>query len=66
MADLTAEWVAETARRFDALMAEQQMVLDDTKKLMDRVLVGYVVDPPDAWVPPVIDIKAERASVKEG
>jgi len=70
MADLSKEWIAETARRFDAVLDEQRMVMDDMQALKERVLVGYAVDPPGPvepnYTPPSIIITAERASVKEG
>lgn len=82
MANLQAEWTAETKRLFDALVVEQQMVLQDTVALRERVMAGYVVDPPgpvdppveppvdpppvDNWIPPVIAISADQASVREG
>jgi hypothetical protein len=64
-----AEWITETRRQFEALAVEVKMVADDLAALQERVMAACVVviDPPGpVFVPPVIAIKADKVSVKEG
>jgi hypothetical protein len=74
------KWIDDTLTMFDELSTENKLLGEDIQRLRDRVTAGYVIDPPGpnpeppdpvdppepAYTPPVVDIKAKAATVKEG